>query len=112
MGITHCSFHSLPANENQAKNNAFTAALLKGINQQTLPISYLFSTLPKHSEKGLFAEDCIQYITGYRSIAQTALVAIQVASFKTNSIWTTGGYSGIAQTVLVAMPTVCPLLQI
>ena len=38
--------------------------------------------MPKYSEQVLVAEDCIQYITGYRSIAQTALVAIQVARFE------------------------------
>ena len=70
---------------------------------------YPFSTLLLQSEKVLFAEDCNRYITSYRSIAQTALVAIQVARLKSNGIWTTGGF---AQTVLVAMPTVCPPLQI
>jgi hypothetical protein len=39
----------------------------------------LFSTLLLHSEKVLFAEDSYRYITSYRCIAQTALVAIQVA---------------------------------
>jgi len=50
--------------------------------QQTLPMAIFFSTMPKYSEQVLVAEDCIQYITGYRSIAQTALVAIQVARFE------------------------------
>ena len=47
---------------------------------------YPFSTLLLQSEKVLFAEDCNRYITSYRSIAQTALVAIQVASLKSNGI--------------------------
>ena len=77
------------------------------INQQTLPNAILFLRCCYSLRKFRF-----QYITSYRSIAQTALVAIQVASLKSNGIWTTGGYSGIAQTVLVAMPAVCPPLQI
>jgi hypothetical protein len=67
--------------------------------------------LPKHSEKVLFAEDCIQYITGYRSIAQTVLVAIQVArleiknqmALQKNCIQYVTGYRSIAQTALVAI---------
>ena len=35
-------FHSLPANETQVENNPFTAAVLKGINQQTLPNAIFF----------------------------------------------------------------------
>jgi hypothetical protein len=64
----------------------FHSSILKGRNQQTLPIAIFFSTLLLHSEKVLFAEDSYRYITSYRCIAQTALVAIQVASLKSNGI--------------------------
>ena len=70
---------------------------------------YPFSALLLQSKKVLFAEDCNRYITSYRSIAQTVLVAIHVAPLKANGIWATGGF---AQTVLVGMPTVCLRLQI
>ena len=40
--FAHQKFDNLPANEYQAENNPFTAALLKGINQQTLPMAIFF----------------------------------------------------------------------